>query len=197
MREYDGIYIRAFEHFAPDQWTPGLVVDRVGPRVPAGPRTTATEAGRYGRILPRTRERRCGTEYLAAKRQAARVKGHIMNRPWTLLTFRLFQAFLVVAVTVSEGATRTDLQDALVMAAFGGRIAEVEELLKKGADINAPDSGGEPEIFTVAASPMRVAMVKFLLEHSAKVNAIFGCGSQPLRERRGLPEPLHQELLRY
>jgi ankyrin repeat protein len=93
------------------------------------------------------------------------------------LAFPKLSTLLAVAVlTTSIGQVRVQAQKPswdtrLFRAASDGNIATLEELLSKGADVNAREIEGETPLM-YAASRGRTAALLFLLKSGADIHAI-------------------------
>jgi len=80
-------------------------------------------------------------------------------------------ALLLPVLAEAKGAGHGELNDLLISAAFHGRQNEVEDLLRRGADVNTrdPEDGSTPLI--VATQRDRTRVVSVLLQRGADVRA--------------------------
>lgn len=76
-------------------------------------------------------------------------------------------------------ASDADGNTPLMRAALDGQTKEVENLLRKGADVNAQNREGRTALM-FAIINLRAATVKTLLEFGADVNVQARCGCTPL-----------------
>lgn len=72
-----------------------------------------------------------------------------------------------------------DATNKLLNASFRGTIAEAEEALSEGADINAATKHGETPLI-LAVNKNSVEMVEVLLRAGADANAVTSAGRTPL-----------------
>jgi ankyrin repeat protein len=88
----------------------------------------------------------------------------------------------LLIVTIFCPAACADQNEALIIAVLKSDLKQVQELLKKGADVNAKDEHGRPVLVLAAESDRRgrTKMVKLLLEKGADVNAKDQSGRTPL-----------------
>src|SRR6185312_2736626 len=99
-----------------------------------------------------------------------------MNR----MVFILVAAFLFIPVAYADEAA----DNALLEAAHWGKKAQVEELLSKGANINAKDSYGGTVLHSLTYS--NIETVKLLIAKGANVMARDPTGRTPLHSAAGV-----------
>jgi Ankyrin repeats (3 copies) len=80
----------------------------------------------------------------------------------------------------SAQSTRDTARDGLRDAASQGDLAEVERLLKAGADVNAKNKNGWTPLHAAAGSNLSPAVLEVLLKAGADVNAKTADGVTPL-----------------
>ena len=96
---------------------------------------------------------------------------------FTLALVTLFSVLL--AATTTDYAFATGEKETLLDAARDGKMAKIEDLLAKGADINVQNAEGwTPLMFAVAAAHTK--LTKLLLEKGADVNIKTKKGWTPL-----------------
>ena len=93
-------------------------------------------------------------------------------------------------------STRDAAGGELRAAASQGNLAEVERLLKAGADLNAKDKSGTTPLHLAAAKNSTPAVLEVLLKAGADVNAKGKDGETPLHSAAGFnPTPAVLEVL--
>lgn len=109
----------------------------------------------------------------------------IASQPLRLCSFALM---VCLTVQVSLGVEKhiTKLDKDLINYANRGDLAQVTELLKQGAKINAVNEFGQSAFFLSARSG-KLDVVKFLLEHGADANVVSNDGTTTLEAASGRP----------
>ena len=94
---------------------------------------------------------------------------------------KLSWAILVFSIILATSVCSAAIIDELTNAVKTKDIQKINELVSKGADINASDSyGATPLIYAVAHG--QIEIVKLLIDKGAKVNAEDSLGEKPLFE---------------
>lgn len=78
---------------------------------------------------------------------------------------------LVVAFTFTPIPCRAEMNDVLMIAVSAGDLNKTKELIEKGADVNAPDSGTGVTPLILASLRGHIEIVKLLLDNGADISA--------------------------
>ncbi|OGB86496.1 hypothetical protein A3J41_01230 [candidate division TM6 bacterium RIFCSPHIGHO2_12_FULL_38_8] len=157
----------------PDQWgeTRGLVRNPYI-REPQSPEM-AERAARFkeayaqSKIVEAQKER---TETTAAKTIQSAGRGYLANKKLSPIK-------------------QNELNRKLLSAAVDDNYSEMSELIKQGADINAPTNRSGDTLLHSAVEDGTFDRVKFLIEHGADVNLVSDEGSAPLDVATTEPHP--------
>ena len=106
--------------------------------------------------------------------QALRPRSMVVGGEFMMQRLRLTLVMTaLLIVTIFCPVAYADQSEALIKALRKGDVKQVQELLKKGADVNAKDGHGSPALVLAAESDYRgrTELMKLLLEKGADVNA--------------------------
>lgn len=82
----------------------------------------------------------------------------------------LFLGLIVASVPLIAAPKQKTLEEQLILAIEQNKIVEAEQLLNKGADVQAKDENNRPAL-TIAAISGNVEICKLLIKHNANVDA--------------------------
>jgi ankyrin repeat protein len=97
--------------------------------------------------------------------------------PKRQLSWLILPVFLLVFLPAPAGAE--DLNAALLAASLQGDAAKVQELISRGADVNATDPDGRTPLLN-AVEKGKIDSVKLLLDKNARINVKTKTGGTPL-----------------